>query len=308
MSVTAVTPPTPPNGDLDRAMFTWIPTVGATYDPLSSDSHMQSFLNWCSSNGVSIAFLDIWLYLGGGNWTSANAAQVQKLLHFAHASGIKVFALCGNTDWGHNQQWVMQNIIRRLEEFQSLAGNSSYSECKFDGLIFDVEYWTVGAGNYTSVEPVGLCDLVNACRRALNIPVGCFLTSWLAASGSEALTITYYGDTGLEGLVISHQCDFVAVACYLNTATGQEGDLQPWYNDASETGVGHNVGLFCTALTDSGQSAGTSYWTGVSGAKAAMETAQTSIASSFKPASPNATNCAFRGAAIEQYSSYAQMT
>src|SRR5579884_1756419 len=110
MTVTAVTVPVPQNNNAERAMYVWIPTVGGSGDPLSSDANMQSLLNFCSNNGVNTLFLDTWGYLGGGNWSAAHSTTVQKFLHYAAASGIRVHALAGNTDWGHNQQWVANNV------------------------------------------------------------------------------------------------------------------------------------------------------------------------------------------------------
>lgn len=309
MTVNAVTPPTPPNSNLDRAMFVWVGTAGSSGDPLHTDAAMQSLLNFCSSNGPNVLFLDIWGYLGGGNWTTAHYQTVQKFVHYCHASGIRVWALAGNTDWAHNQQWVMANIVQRIAEYEAVAGNPSstaYTESHFDGVMLDVEYWTVTG--YTATEPVGLIDLVLAMKRILNLPVGVFLTQWLSSTASGALSITYNGDTGPEGLVIMHHVDAVAVACYSNNNGGTTGStqismLQPWFNDASAIGAGKNCGMWCTSLTDSGQPAGESY----SGeTKATMEQNHTAISGSFT-ASPN-TNACFRGQAIEQYSSYSTMS
>lgn len=305
MTVAAVAIPTPPNSNMDRAMFVWIPATGGASDPLSTDARMQSLLNWCSSNGVNVLFLDFWLYLGGSNWSTANAQVYQKFIHYAHASGIRVIALCGNTDWGHNQQWVANNIIRHLAQYQAYcAVTSTNLQGQFDGVILDAEYWTVNG--YTSTEPAGMCDLMNAMRAVLNVPVGFAPTWWLADGTSAALSFAYNGVTQLEGLHLMDNADFCAVQCYSNTAAGQTSDLQNWFNYASATAAKKNLGLWCVSLTDSGQAAGTSYWTGAAGAKATMETAHTTISGNFT-ASPN-TNMSFRGQAIEQYSSYSQMT
>ena len=302
MTVTAVTPPTPQNSNLDRAMFLWAPD-------LSSDTKMQAILNFCSSNGANLIYLDIWALIGGSNWTTSNYQTLQKFVHYCHASGIAVWALAGNVDWGHNQQWVMANVVRRIAEYQALASAAPSSttwelDGAFDGVMLDVEYWTVTG--YTSTEPVGLIDLVVATKRILNLPVGTFLTQWLATS--SGLSITYNGDTGYEGLVIMHHVDAVAVACYSNNGGGTNGatqitEFQPWFNDASATGTGKNCGLWCVSLTDSGQPSGESY---NGETKATMEQNHAAISSQFT-ATPN-TNAVFRGQAIEQYSSWSQMS
>jgi hypothetical protein len=308
MTVTAVTPPTPPNSNLDRSMFVWIPTAGAASDPISTDAKMQSLLNFCASNGVNLLYLDIWQYLGGGNWSTAHYQQVQKFIHYAHASGIAVWALAGNNDWQHNQQWVMNNITRHLVQYQALSEASSTTNIagQFDGVMLDVEYWTVSG--YTAADVVGLIDLVKAMKTVLNLPVGCFMSQWQADSTSAALTVTYNGDTGLEGLVVMHHVDAVVVGCYSNNGGGVTGATQVamfanWFNDACTTGAGKNNGLWCGSETDAGQPAGTSY----SGeTKATMEANHTAISNSFT-GTPN-TNAVFRGQAISTYASYSGMS
>lgn len=300
MTVSAVSIPVPQNNNLDRAMFVWIPQVGGATDPLSSDANMNSLLSFCSSNGVNVIFLDIWVYLGGSNWSVAHAQTFQKFIHFAHASGIRVLALGGNTDWGHNQQWVMGNIVKNIAQYQAYcANNSTNGEGFFDGVILDAEYWTVGG--YTNVEPAGMCNLMRAIRSILNIPVGFAPTVWLADSTSAALSFSYNGVTQLEGFHLMDNADFCAVQNYYNNSTSQTSGFQNWYAYASTSGK--NLGLYCVSLTDSGFGS-SSYWTGLAGAKATMESNHTTISSTFTAAG---TDASFRGQAIEQYSSYKNM-
>jgi len=308
MTVSAVTPPTPPNSNLDRSMFVWCGTAGSAGDPLATDAKINSLLGFCSTNGVNLLFLDMWGYLGGANWSTAHYQTVQKFIHYAHASGIQVWALAGNTDWPQNQQWVMANITRRIAEYQALANSSSTTniDASFDGVMLDAEYWTVTG--YTSVDVIGLIDLVKAMKRVLNLPVGCFMSQWQADSTSAALTVTYNGDTALEGLIVARNVDAVAVACYSNNGSGTDGStqiamFQNWFNDASVTGTGRNYGLWCTSITDPGQPAGQSY----SGeTKAKMEQNHTAISAAFT-ATPN-TNACFRGQSIQAYASYSGMS
>jgi len=306
MTVSAVAIPTPPNSNMDRAMFVWVGTAGSAGDPLSSDTKMNSLLTWCTNHGVNVLFLDMWGYLGGGNFSTTHAQTFQKFIHYAHASGIRVMALCGNNDWGHNQQWVATNIIKNLAQYQAYCtNNTTYPMGTFDGVILDVEYWSL-TGGYTVTEPVGLCDLMLAMKKVLNLPVGCCPTQWLADPLSAALSFSYNGGpTQLEGLNLMDCADFLAVQTYFNTSAQQISQFQNWFNYASATGEADNIGLWCVSLTDSGFGT-SSYWTGSSGAIATMETAHTAISAQFT-ASPN-TNMSFRGQAIEQYSSYDQMT
>lgn len=306
MTITAVTFPVPTNNNLDRSMFVWCGAAGSAGDPLATDAKIQSLLNLCSSKGVNLLFLDIWGYLGGSNWSVAHIGTMQKFIHYAHASGIRVYALAGNTDWGSNQQWVMNNIIRHIFSYNVISDSvTNATSCggSFDGLIFDDEYWTVPG--YTSVDPIGLCDLMNASRRILSLPVGCFATQWLADPNSLALSFSYNnGPIQLEGLNIIDNADFVAVACYNNQSSTQITMFQNWFDHASATGNKANFGLFCGSET--GQGLGNqSYWTGQSGALSAMEVSHTAISNAFT-LSPN-TNCSFRGQCIDPYSSYSQM-
>lgn len=308
MAVNAVSPPTPPNGDLERAMFVWVGTPGSAGDPLSTDAKMQSLLNFCSTNGVNVLFLDIWNYLGGANWTTARYQSMQKFIHYAHASAIQVWALAGNTDWGKNQQWVMTNVVRRLAQYQALANSSSTTNigAAFDGVMLDCEYWTLPG--YDATDVVGLVDLMKSMRRTLNIPVGCFTSQWQADPASAALTVTYDGDTALEGLILARNADAVAVACYSNNGGGSSGStqiamFQAWFDDEAVPAANKNRGAWCCSITDSGQPAGTSYW---GGTKALMEQNHTAISNAFTGA-PN-TNAVFRGQAVQAYASYASMS
>lgn len=305
MTVSAVAVPVPPNSNLDRAMFVWCGSAGSAGDPLATDAKQQALLNWCASTGVNLLFLDMWGYLGGGNWSTAHVTTMQKFIHFAHASGIRVYALAGNSDWGHNQQWVMNNIIRHIAQYNMLStAVTTNGGSAFDGFIYDAEYWTVSG--YTVDEPMGLCDLMLATKKVLNLPVGCFATQWLADPASAALSFSYNsGPVQLEGLNLMDCADFVAVACYNNQSATQIAMFQNWFNYASQTGSAKNLGLLCGSET--GQGLGSqSYWTGASGALAAMESAHTAISQAFT-AAPN-TNCSFLGQCIDPYSSYSQMT
>jgi hypothetical protein len=303
MTVTAVTIPNPPNSNESYSMFVWVPQVGGASDPLGSDANMQSLLNFCSNNGVNALFLDTWVYLGGGNFTTGHAQTFQKFIHFAHASGIRVYALSGNYDWQHNQQWVFGNIVKNVAQYNAYCiNNATYPGGQFDGVILDAEYWTQ-PGGYTAADVTGMCDLIKAMKSALHLPVGFCPADWQANPLSAALTVTYDGYTGLEGEVIATVADFCAVQTYYNNSTTQIGAFQYWFNFASTSGF--NLGLYCVSLTDSGFGS-QSYWTGSAGAKATLTAAETAISNAFT-ASPN-TNAAFRGNCVETYASYKQMT
>lgn len=293
-------PPTPQNSNMDRSMFVWISSVGAASDPLSSDTKQNNLLSFCSTNGVNVIFLDMYRYLGAGNWSAANRDTVKKFTSVAHQSGIRVFALIGDVDWGHNMSWVAPNIIKRIAEFNvngpaSQTGTTSYEGGGFDGVMLDVEYWTVG-GYSASVEVPGLCDLMSGMKKVLDIPVGCFTTQWLMDTGS-AQTFTYKGVSQVEGKHIMDNSDHVVVACYNNTGSNQVTMFQPWYNHASQSG--YNYGLWCGSEVGSGL--GTLSYSG--SLKSYMETQHTTISNAFVTGS----NMVFRGQAINPYSAYSVM-
>lgn len=303
MTVSAVSIPVPPNSNMDRSMFVWCGAAGSAGDPLATDLKTQALLNFCSTKGVNVLFLDIWGYLGGGNWTNPRFQSMQKFIHFAHASGIRVMALAGNTDWGVNQQWVARNIVRNLAQYQIMQDSASptLDGAGFDGVMLDCEYWT---GTYSEVDVIGLCDLMNFMRTALQLPVGCFTTQWLADPSSSAIPVTYNGVSQVEGLHLIDNSDFVAVGCYNNSSATQIGMFQRWFDYASLSGAKRNFGLWCGSETLQGFGS-LSYWTGSAGALTAMEAAHTAVSSSFT-AAPN-TNASFRGQAVHAYSSYSQM-
>ena len=291
-------PPTPPNSNMDRAMFVWVGTIGSASDPLSSDTKQNNLITFCGNNGVNVLYLDIWNYLGGGNWTSGNRDTVKKFVSVCHASGIRVLALAGNTDWGHNLQWVGKNIVKRIAEFNGAGDSisSTYEGAWFDGVLYDVEYWTVG-GYSSQAELPGLLDLMRSTRQALNVPVGCFSTQWLVTSGS-AQSVTYNGVTQLEGYHMMDVCDHVSVACYNNTGSVEISMMQPWM-DYVTSSVG-KAGLWCGAETGAGL--GNQSYNG--GTKATMETQLTIVSTQFAVTS----SLGFRGQCIDSYGSYSTMS
>jgi hypothetical protein len=145
-------------------------------------------------------------------------------------------------------------------------------------------------------------------KRVLNLPVGCCMSQWQADPASAALTVTYNGDSDLEGHIVARNVDAVAVMCYSNNNAGTDGAVQiamfqHWFDDASLAGADRNNGLWCCSLTMTGQPAGQSY---AGETKAKMEQNHTAISAAFT-AAPN-TNAAFRGQGIQDYASYSGMS
>ena len=303
MSLTPVSPPpVPPNSCNSYAMFCW----ESQLDFLSTTSAQQNLINFCGNNGINTLFLDFYSYLGGANWTTAHVASFQTLLNCAHESGIRCYALVGDPSYPTNQQWFQANIVRPICSFNELgrsSGTSGKQGAYFDGWMFDIEYWTLPSYNAANEVPP-LMDLFRNVKAWSNMTVGAFTTQWLASTTTGAQSVTYNGVTQAEGLFFVDYTDFIAVACYSNASATQITMMQPWFNYSNQ--AGKNMGMFCTSWTDSGAPSGESYWTGSSGAKATMNTANTAIASNFIVA--NSTNSVFLGQAIDDYGSYSQMT
>lgn len=291
------TPPTPQNSNMDRAMFVWVGTVGSANDPLRTDTTQNTLLSFCSTNGINVLFLDMWFYLGGTNWSAANRDTIKKFISVANESGIRVYALCGNSDWGHNLQWVGKNIIKRIAEF-NCAGRSiphaSYEGARFDGVMFDIEYWTVG-GYSSQAELPGMIDLMNSSRQALGVPVGCFMSQWHIVSGA-AQSVTYDGTSKLEGYHVLDNADHVAVACYSNVSGTQISMMQPWHDYVTQNA--HKAGLWCGSEVASG-SIGYAGFT-----KTQMEASHTAISNTFAVTS----SLSFRGQCIDPYADYSKMS
>jgi len=301
MAVTPVTPPVPPNSNYARSVFVW----GAT-DEITSDTDKQNLLDWCRDRGVNVLFLDIWRFLGGGNWSTSNANNIAEFINAAHKSGIQVHALCGNVDWALNQAWVSKNVIQPLAKYQALH-NNSFPKSLFDGVIFDVEYWTDEGTYPASTNLPGLLDLVAATRSKLNIPVGVFSAFYLKDNTATRPSVTYRGKSAQDGEHMMDVCDYVVVGAYRNTANynsgnGQPGQIdlfQPWYDYASQ--AGKNFLLYCGAETISISPA---YITYHGQTRTFMEGEQSTISTAFQVGG----NSSFLGAAIHDYTAYKAMT
>mgnify|MGYP000107538490 CR=1 FL=1 len=150
-------PPIPPNNDVFRALFIWVP-ASATDDPMGTDSDQNAVLKHCRANGVNVLFLDIWRYVCSGPFDSARQGRLRQFLDLAHRSGIKVLALAGSVGWALNQNWVGRHILQPLAAFNVMGRTASE---QFDGLLFDVEYFADRTAGAASVHLPG-------CKRSTN--------------------------------------------------------------------------------------------------------------------------------------------
>jgi hypothetical protein len=303
MAVTPLTNrPVPPNSNINRAMFTWV-TSNAAQDPLDTDTDQQNLLNFCGTVGCNVIFLDIWLYLGGSNWTNTKRDRMRQFVDRAKRSGIKVYALCGSPDWGTNQSWVTKNILNAIMAFN--AQSQDISGC-FDGVIYDVEYWSDEVTYPPATNLPGLCDLIKATKQMTNLEVGCFAAFYLKDNTGTRPSISYNGKSAQDGEHLMDVCDFVAVGSYRNHAAdngtdgpGQISLFQPWYDYASQQGK--NFGLYAGSETISVTPAYVTYF-GMS--KATMEAQHSLISNQFRVTA----NASFLGQSVHSYDGWKAMS
>lgn len=296
--------PVPPNSNFARAMFVWV-TGTPSQDPLDTDNDQQALINFLDDTnvGCNVIFLDIWNYLGGGNWTNTKRDRVMKFVDAAHLSGCKVYALAGNVDWGTNHSWVMKNIVNPVLAYNSMADRASE---KFDGFLLDVEYWTDEISYPPATNLPGFCDLVKAIKTTSNLEVGCFSAFFLKDNSGTRPNISYNGKLAQDGEHMMDVCDFVVVGAYRDHAedngtdgSGQITFFQPWYDYASVQS--RNLGLYCGSETIN---VSPGYVTYFGGTKAAMEAEHTIISNTFR----TTTDSVFLGQAVHSYDGWKAMT
>ena len=100
MAVKALaTHPNPPHNTLVRSLWVWL-TAQTSQDPLDTDSAQQAWLNFCGAHGINVLYLHIFRYLGSPNGSAPKTARMRQFVDAAHQSGIRVYAMGGNIDWG----------------------------------------------------------------------------------------------------------------------------------------------------------------------------------------------------------------
>lgn len=119
-----------PDGDNIRAIWLYSGTIFNTA-PTSQD-----VLDFCAREGINR------IYCGAyGIWALGTSGQKDNLRTFvavAHASGIRVEALCGDTAWQNNPALVRTRIDQILALHNATPGTT---EDDFDAIHFDCEFW-----------------------------------------------------------------------------------------------------------------------------------------------------------------------
>ena len=175
---------------------------------------------------------------------------------------------------------------------------------RFDGFIFDVEYWT-DVNQQASVSCPALCDLMNNIRKTLHMPIGCFGAFYLKDNTATRPSFLYQGKLAQDGEFLMDNADFVVVGAYRNHAQdngtdgpGQISLIQPWYDYAKQ--VDKNDLLYCGSETTN---VSPSYVTYFGMTKAVMETEHTLISNQFTVTA----NSVFVGQAVHSYDGWKVM-
>lgn len=251
-------------------MWLWGKT---TFD---SNNEQQNIVDFCGDNGCDTIFADAYGWIGNTSWDTSGLKQFVKL---CHDSGIRVYASWGNVDWGTNQAWVQEKIVRRYEAYQAVAD----AQQQFDGIVLDVEYWTDEGTYPASTNLPGLCDLMKSIQQR-GIKCGLFAAFWLKDNTSTRANVTYAGKSAQDGEHMMDVADFVVVGAYRDHADfggsesgpGQNELFQPWVDYATTQGLVR--GLYCGSETIDTSPAYVTYY---GGSKATMETQQTDTSDTF---------------------------
>lgn len=310
MAVTPLSaPPIPYNSDVFRGLFIWV-TATPSQDPLDTDNDQQAILTHCNNHKINVIFLDIWQYISTGSFNATKQGRIRQFLDVAHRSGIKVFALAGAVDWAVNQGWVGRNILQELANFNSMGQRQSD---QFDGMIFDVEYWTDETNYPASTNLPGLMELVKSAKKILGdgkqvgVCAGWFLKDD-GSGGSPRPTVLYNGKNAQDGEHMMDVSDFVVVMSYRDHANdngtdgiGQISMLTPWRDYLTGSQQLDKAMLFGASETID---ISPSYATYYGQTKTAMEAEHTLISTAFNGTS----NLQWVGMAIHNYDGHKAMS
>lgn len=286
----------PPNGNEYRGMYVYIDAVNSATDPLSTDTRMQNLINFCGNNNVNLLYLDMFRYLGASNWSNTNVSQVRKFISAAKQSTISVQAYAGDTTWGLSniQPWVITNIFRNFKQYQTKVNTTE----QFDGIHFDVEWWT-DVNQTDSVSVPGYLSLLQNAKDDLNTKVSLFAAFFLKDNTSTYPSITYNGITAQPGAFLMDTADEVVVGAYRNTASAQIPLFQPWF-DYESLSATNSCNLLCGVETANVTPSNITYF---GQTKSVMEGQLATVSSTFSANYPN-----FKGFAIDNYNSYSVMS
>ena len=157
----------------------------------------RTLVSWAAKQNLT----ELFVYVGPGLATSPDLKWVRSVSDQAHAAGIRVAALGGETTW-----------IDRPQD--ALAWQqSALSTGLFDGVHVDIEPWTRSDWGSRREEVVaGYLDVIGRLAAATTLPLEADIAFWLH-------TIPTAEGTPLDEAVIG-RVDAVTVMSYRNTVTG----------------------------------------------------------------------------------------
>lgn len=219
----------PPNNTMGRALFCW------QKSELDSSQERAVIASFCEQNKITTLLVHFWSWLGSTNWSANNVSNLISLIDKLNDVGVGVWGLIGNVDYAVNQNWVRENIIGAVQEF-----NSHSQSHKLEGLVYDNEYWTNPTQYPSSSYIPGYWSLMEASRSALQIPIGVFAQRSLLDSSP----VSCRGLNDSDGAHLVAMSDVVFVGSYDEQAEphggypGQIAMIEPWIDKAEEIGKG----------------------------------------------------------------------
>ena len=229
----AVTLRPPPDGDAIRAMWLYASSI---FDGAASS---QAVLDFCAREGVNRINCDAYTVWALG--TSTQKAHLRTFIATAHASGIRMEAVLGDTNWHNNKGIVRLRIGQVLALHNATPGDTTDD---FDSIHFDAEFWLDSSWTSATTEALRqdvarnyLDNVLVTARNYLNtngaeaVDTAADLSAHTDTSGFLPSPMLYNGVTQyFLRHVLDHTDDVVLMSYYdaagtLATVTGPELDM-----------------------------------------------------------------------------------
>lgn len=220
--VTPVALHQPPDGDAVRAMWCYAHT---NFD---TSAEGQALLDFCAREGINTLYCgaySVW-YLG----TATQKANLRTFIETAHASGIRMEAMFGGTDWQADPAKVRTKIDQVLSLHTATPTNDLDD---FDAVHFDVEFWIdsswSAAANETERQAIAIDYLDNVLVNArqyldaqgeTDMDISVALSAHLENSDKLPTPFLYNGTTQSFLGHVFDNADGVVIMSYIDYASG----------------------------------------------------------------------------------------
>jgi hypothetical protein len=213
---------------------------------ISSDE-MQSILDFSSQKGIDVLYIDISGYMD--IFEKPNSPQKDTelkkfddaavtLMQKSHQKSIKIHALSGSVEWANDSH---DYIPRQLLEYV-ITFNNSHPDSKFDGVQFDIEFYSQADFKKRQVEySLNFLRLVEDLSKqkfssGSNLELGFNLTVWLDNQNNNLSDIDWRGVKKpvafhLYDLLGEYPNSYVVLLAYRNTVEGEEGSFAKSLNN-----------------------------------------------------------------------------